>query len=86
MKVGVVRARVPQGSDGARQAPLEGMGGEGGGEVERSPLGSGGEPLAGGAGGLPEQTEEGGASVWPGRKLGHVADAGGKGDGGGPAT
>ena len=51
-----------------------------------SPQGSGGEPLAGGAGGLREQAQEGGASVWPGRKLGHVADAGGKGDGGGPAS
>ena len=51
-----------------------------------SPQGSGGEPLAGGAGGLPEQAEEGGAPVWPGGKLGHVADALGKGDSGGPAS
>ena len=50
-----------------------------------SPLRSGGEPLAGGAGGLRQQAQEGGASVGPGRKLGHVADAWGKGDGDGPA-
>ena len=51
-----------------------------------SPQGSGGEPLAGGAGRLRQEAQEGGASVWPGRKLGHVADAIGKGDGGGPAS
>ena len=48
-----------------------------------SPLGSGGEPLAGG---LRQQAEEGGATLGKGGKLGHVADAGGKGDGGGPAS
>ena len=34
----------------------------------------------------PEQAQEGGVSVGPGRKLGHVADALGKSDGGGPAS
>ena len=51
-----------------------------------SPLRSGGEPLAGGAGGLRKQAEEGGAALGEGRKLAHVADAGGKGDSGGPAA
>ena len=54
--------------------------------MPRSPLRSGGEPLAGGAGGLRQQAQEGGASVGHGRKLGHVADAIGKNDGGGPAS
>ena len=52
----------------------------------RCPLGSGGEPLAGGAGGLREQAEEEGAALGKDRKLGHIADAFGKGDGGGPAS
>ncbi len=39
-----------------------------------------------GAGGLREQAQEGGSSVGQSRKLGHVADALGKGDGGGPAS
>ena len=42
---------------------------------ERSPQESGGEPLAGGAGGLREQAEEEGAALGKGRELGHVADA-----------
>ena len=50
-----------------------------------SPQRSGGEPLAGGAGGLREQAKEGGPPVGKGRKLAHVADACGEGDGGGPA-
>ena len=51
-----------------------------------SPLGSGGEPLAGGASRQREQAEEGGPSVGESRKLAHVADALGKGDDGGPAS
>ena len=45
-----------------------------------------GKPLAGGAGRLSQQAEEDGAAVGKGRKLGHVADSLGKGDGGGPAS
>ena len=52
----------------------------------RSPKGSGGEPLAGGAGRQRQQAEEDRPSVGKGGKLGHVADALGKGDGGGPAS
>ena len=52
----------------------------------RSPNKSGGEPLAGGVGRLCQQAEESGASVRVRGKLGHVADAMGKGDGGGPAS
>ncbi len=48
--------------------------------------GSGGEPLAGGAGRQREQAEESRAALGEGRKLGHVADACGQGDGGGPAA
>ena len=70
---------------GARQAPIEGKGG-GVNYGRGSPLGSGGEPLAGGACRQGEQAEEGGLSVREGRKLAHVADALGEGDGGGPAT
>ena len=51
-----------------------------------SPQGSGREPLAGGAGCLREQAQEGGSSVGKSRKLGHVADSFRKGDGGGPAS
>ena len=50
-----------------------------------SPQKSGGEPLAGGAGGLREQAKEGGPSVGKGGMLAHVADACGEGDGDGPA-
>ena len=53
---------------------------------QRSPNESGGEPLAGGAGRLGKQAEESGASVRVRGKLGHVADAMGKGDCGGPAS
>ena len=44
------------------------------------------KPLAGGAGRLSQQAQEDGAAVGKGRKLGHVADSLGKGDGGGPAS
>ena len=52
----------------------------------RSPNESGGEPLAGGAGRQRQEAEEGCASVRVRGKLGHVADAMGKGDCGGPAS
>ena len=56
------------------------------GRGKRSPLESGGKPLAGGAGGPREQAQEGGAPLGQGGKLCHVADARGKGYRGGPAT
>ena len=71
--------RVGTGEAGASPA-WERRGGVG------SPQRSGGEPLAGGAGGLREQAEEDGPSVGKGRKLAHVADAPGEDDDGGPAT
>ena len=46
---------------------------------------NGGEPLAGGVCRQREQAEEDGLSAGVGRKLAHVADALGEGDGGGPA-
>ena len=52
---------------------------------QRSPLKSGGKPLAGGAGGLRKQAQERGAPVWPCCEIGHVADALWEGDCGGPA-
>ena len=60
---------------------------QGKGQRERGgPLRNEGESLAGGAGGPVKQAQEEGPSVWQGGKLGHVADALGKGDGGGPAS
>ena len=44
------------------------------------------EPLPGRACGLGEQTEEESAALGKGRKLAHIADACGEGDGGGPAA
>ena len=64
---------------------MERVGSEG--KRERGgPLESGGEPLAGRACRQREQAEEGGAALGKGRKLAHVADALGEGDGDGPAS
>ena len=85
--------RVPSGKPCAGEAPYRvrgrlvvvkvGVRANGG---QRSPNESGGEPLAGGAGRQRQEAEEGCASVRVRGKLGHVADAMGKGDCGGPAS
>ena len=72
--MGMKREEVPQAKTGEGQAPVEGKWCWEREAEER--------PLAGGACRLSQQAEEEAAALGKGSKLGHVADALGKDDGG----